>query len=274
MRTLSSRRRNAIVLTILAGAAISLYLWAYSMRLAASSYVSGWILLCIMLVLMSYNLRKKLPFLPLLKSSTWLQIHIYLGFLSILLFLQHTSFGLIPNGTLESMLAALYWLVAGSGIVGLFLTRTLPGRLSVRGEELLFERMPIYRRNIHEEAERLVLAAVEEAGTTTLADYYQRRLANYFNGFRNFWHHLIESKRPRHNLETELSDLDRYLSDREREIASDLQELVFVKDDLDYQHALQKTLKGWLFIHIAFTYSLMIVALVHVVVVHAFKGGL
>ncbi|MEX2216270.1 MAG: hypothetical protein WD768_19320 [Phycisphaeraceae bacterium] len=273
MRTFLSRRRKAIVLTILAGTAISLLIWAWSLRLATSSFLSGWILFGIMLVLTSYNLRKKLPFLPLLKSSTWLQIHLYLGFLTILIFLQHTGFK-IPNGGLEVTLAVLYWLVAGSGVIGLFLTRTLPGRLSVRGEELLFERMPVYRRNIHEEAEKLVVVAVDEAGTTTLADYYKRRLAAYFNGFRNFWHHLIESKRPRHNFETELSDLDRYLNDREREIAAELQELVFIKDDLDYQHALQKTLKGWLFIHIAFTYSLMIVAVVHVVIVHAFHGGL
>src|ERR1039457_2820412 len=44
------------------------------------AFLTGWALLAGMFVLTIYNVRKKLPFLPLGKSETWLQIHIYLGF--------------------------------------------------------------------------------------------------------------------------------------------------------------------------------------------------
>lgn len=273
MQTFAKRRRNALILTVLIAVVVVFFLWAYKQRLNSNAFVSGWILFAIMLILTAYNLRKKVPFLPLMKSSTWLQIHLYLGLLTIVIFLMHVGFR-VPNGMLESIIAVLYVIVAGTGVLGLFLTRTFPKRMAVRGEEVLFERMPIYRRNLNDRAEKLVLDAVAETNTTTLADYYKARLAGFFAGFRNFWHHLIESKRPRHVFATEFGDLDRYLNDRERQIVAELSELVYAKDDLDYQHALQMTLKGWLYVHIAATYSLLIFVITHIVVVHAFHGGL
>jgi len=273
MQTFAKRRRYALIFTLLIAAVLVVYLWAYQQRLASNSFISGWILFGIMLVLTAYNLRKKVPFLPLLRSATWLQIHLYLGLLTVVIFIMHVGMR-IPNGNLETIITVLYIIVAGTGVLGLFLTRTFPKRLTVRGEEVLFERMPIYRRNLNDRAEKLVLDAVTETNTTTLADYYKLRLAGFFAGFRNYWHHLFESKRPRHVFATEFNDLDRYLNDREREIAGELAEIVYIKDDLDYQYVLQKTLKAWLYVHIAATYSLLIFVITHIVVVHAFLGGL
>ncbi len=68
------------------------------------AFLTGWILLVAMLVLTFYNARKKLPFLPLGNSETWLQIHIYLGFFTVLLFLIHLNFRL-PHGWFEITLA-------------------------------------------------------------------------------------------------------------------------------------------------------------------------
>lgn len=272
MQTFSKRRRNALILTFLVTVVLVVFLWAYKQRLTSNSFVSGWILFAMMLVLCAYNLRKKVSFLPLLRSATWLQIHLYLGLITIVIFGMHVGLR-VPNGNLETIITVLYVIVAGTGLIGLFLTRTFPQRLTVRGEEVLFERMPVYRRNLNERAEKLVFDAVTETNTTTLADYYKLRLATFFSRFRNYWHHLFESKRPRHVFATEFNDLDRYLNDREREIVRELSELVYIKDDLDYQHALQKTLKGWLYVHIAATYSLMIFVVTHIIVVHAFVGG-
>lgn len=271
MRTFISRRRTAIIVTAVAAAGLAVYFSTLPKRLVDSHYASGWVLLVIILVLASYNLRKKLPFLPLLRSSTWLQIHIYLGFMTIALFIMHA--GVRISGGLELTLAALYVTVAGSGVVGLFITRTFPRRLSVRGEELLFERMPIVRRDLHDRAADLAVRSVDETAATTIADFYRTRLAAYFAGFRHYWRHLIDSRRPLHEMASEIDSLDRYLSEKEKPFARELSMLVRIKDELDYQHALQKTLKGWLFIHIGFTYSLLIVAAAHVIVVYAFRGG-
>jgi hypothetical protein len=49
--------------------------------------------------------------------------------------------------------------------------------------------------------------------------------------------------------------------------------LVRRKDDLDFHDARQKILKLWLFGHIGLTYALVLLALVHGLLAHAFGGG-
>ena len=68
--------------------------------------------------------------------------------------------------------------------------------------------------------------------------------------------------------------MDRYLNDREREISRSLAELIEAKDNLDYQWTMQWVLKRWLFVHIPLTYGMMIIAVIHAILAHAFFGGL
>jgi hypothetical protein len=254
------------------------WLGLQDVSLQRSAYTSGWLLIGMCFFLAAYNLRKKLPFIPLGASSSWLQFHIYVGLLSIVVFIGHAVYkpdaGFSwPNGYLEFTLGLLYALVAASGVFGLFITRFIPARLTVRGEEVIFERIGSFRRRVRDEAAALVVQSVAEADVTTIADYYTHRLAVFFERPRNFWRHLIQSAGPRHEYLRELSDLDRYLSDVERPIAAKLTTLVEVKDDLDYQHALQFTLKTWLFAHIGLTYAMLLLAAMHAVLAYAFAGG-
>jgi hypothetical protein len=71
----------------------------------------------------------------------------------------------------------------------------------------------------------------------------------------------------------EVDELRRYLNDAERATLQKLGDLVRRKDGLDYHHALQTTLKLWLFVHLPLTYSLMIFSVLHVVLVYAFSAG-
>src|SRR5688572_14315422 len=103
--------------------------------LPRAAYLTGWTLLAFMLVLTLYNGRKKIPFLPLLKSKTWLQFHIYAGYFTFLLFLGHVRMR-FPTGWFEITLASLYVLVMLSGILGLFISRSFPKRLTTRGGEV------------------------------------------------------------------------------------------------------------------------------------------
>jgi hypothetical protein len=70
-----------------------------------------------------------------------------------------------------------------------------------------------------------------------------------------------------------LNDLRRYLNEAERGTLDQLERLVRQKDGLDYHRALQSALKLWLFVHLPFTYSLLLVTAAHIVIVHAFAGG-
>ena len=236
------------------------------------SYLTGWVLFGLILALTIYNARKKLPFLPLLSSEAWLQFHIYAGLLTGVLFAVHVNYR-VPTGWFEGILAWLYALVMLSGFFGLFLSRTIPQRLTTRGGEVLFERIPAIRRQLQERAETLALKSIPEVRFTTIADFYARELKDFFDDTRNAWLHLFEIRTPLNRLLNKISDLNRYLNEQERGALDQIAALVRQKDGLDYHYALQLALKLWLFTHIPLTYSLLLFTLAHIVLVFAFSGG-
>ena len=86
------------VLALITASVAALWLHAkFSRALPDYAFLTGWILFAAMFVLSFFNARKKLPFLPLGNSETWLQIHIYLGFFTVVLFLIHLNFR-APHG--------------------------------------------------------------------------------------------------------------------------------------------------------------------------------
>ena len=265
------RQRFAGIIFLVLGCAVAVMAHARFSRVTPNyAYLTGWVLFAVMVLLAVYNARKKLPFLPLANSENWLQFHIYAGFFTVVLFLIHVNFR-VPTGWFEGTLAWLYALVTGSGIVGLWLSRVLPRRLSTRGGEVIYEKIPALRQSLRQSAEALALG--ETTRSPAIAEFYGRRLAGFFSGPRSFWRHLLESREPLNVVTVELEDLRRYLNDRERATLEELARLVRQKDGLDYHHALQTTLKLWLFVHVPLTYGLMIFSLLHIVLVFAFSGG-
>jgi hypothetical protein len=244
--------------------------WRFSQSLPNYSYLTGWTLFVVMVLLTIYNARKKLPFLPLASSETWLQFHIYAGFFTVVLFLIHLNFR-VPTGWFEGTLAWLYVLVTGSGIVGLVLTRVLPRRLATRGGEVIYENIPVLRHNLREQAEALALGP--ETRSPAIAEFYAAQLSGFFSAPKYFGRHLLESRGPLNGIMSQLDELRRYLTEQEQATVDKLAFLVREKDGLDYHRALQMTLKLWLFVHLPLTYSLMIFTLLHIVLVFAFSGG-
>jgi hypothetical protein len=268
-----------LLLLASAGAVMAHRRW--SQELPNFAYLSGWVLIAVMILLALYNMRKRLPFLSLGSSEAWLQVHVYAGFFTVVLFLIHLNFRM-PTGWFESTLAWLYFLVTGSGIVGLFFTRVLPRRLATRGGEVIYEKIPALRHALRLEAEALALAgSASSAGgassaaphSSVIADFYLQNLHEFFRGPKYFWPHLLDSRRPLNALMRELDDVRRYLNEAERATLQKLGDLVRRKDGLDYHYALQVTLKLWLFVHLPLTYSLMIFSVLHIIIVFAFSGG-
>ena len=152
MRFAQQRRLGLGLFIILSAATV----WAhrhFAGEVGHMSYLTGWTLCGVILLLTLYNGRKKLPFLPLLSSESWLQFHIYAGLLTGVLFAVHVSYK-IPTGWFQGMLACLYLLVMASGLFGLFLSRVIPKRLTTRGNEVLFERIPSIRLQLREQSRK------------------------------------------------------------------------------------------------------------------------
>ncbi|MGA8277965.1 MAG: hypothetical protein WB784_07195 [Rhodanobacteraceae bacterium] len=273
MTRLRQRRWRAMLLTLLAAALLALWLGSRSLALRDIAFVSGWLLLALVAALALFNRRKKLPYPPLLRASTWLQWHVYLGLLALFLFLIHLGWRW-PQSTSGFLLAGMFVLVALSGLVGIALSRFAPASLTVRGEEVIFERIPMFYRQLNEEAEALMVEAARESHATTLPEFYQRSASAFLAKPQGAISHLLQSSRRCHRLRAELRSLDRYLDARERGLAQQLDEIIATKDTLDYHRALQGALKLWLFVHIPATCALLVLVLVHVLLVHAFARGL
>ncbi|MEM7017853.1 MAG: hypothetical protein AAF512_11015 [Pseudomonadota bacterium] len=192
---------------------------------------------------------------------------------SAIVFFAHTNWTFPRGGPLEVLLATTYALVVLSGLFGIILSRTLPARLARRGEAVIFERIVRLQYEIKAQVEILVQKSLAETGSTTIADFFQRRLLLFLNGPRHIPQHLIESRAPLHAMQLEIKGLDRYLDDKERIIMQDINQLIEAKDNLDYQYAGHKLLKGWLFVHIPLTYAMLLFMLVHVITVYAFIRG-
>jgi len=266
------RLRNS---AILAGA-VALCLAAYAVSRTAlhpSAVYSGLLFLLLLFALTFLNGRKKLPFLPLLKASTWVQFHLYAGLFSVLLFFVHTGFRL-PNGTLESVLAVLFAIVTLSGLFGLFITRRLPSRITRSGESLVYERIPAYRQQLRAEVENLVVEAERRSGSSAIGDFYLEVLAPYFRDTRSVAILIGDPRRHEQRLTRRIDDFSRYLDAGELQTIGTLREHIDRKRNLDFQFASQRLLKLWLFVHIPFTYSLLIVAVVHGWIALSYAGAL
>ena len=272
MMTFAKQRFYSIVVTLALAGLLWLVFNVYAVTLHDTRFVSGWMLLGLMLALTLLNIRKKLPFLPLGDAANWLRFHVYAGMFALILFGVHVQFRM-PGGGLESMLAILLVGVMLSGLVGLWFTHRLPQRLTTRGESILFERIPVLIREIAWDVKRQVLISVEEANSKMIPDFYAGRLVGFFERPRYFFFHLSESDRPMKRILGEIDGLNRYASSKEKEILRRLSDRVVAKNDLDYQYALQWVLKAWLFVHIPLTYCLLLVAVLHVIVGYDYRGN-
>lgn len=274
MKSFQHRRWLLAVITGVVAAVLALANELGRDALRPVAAYSGGLLLALVLLLTLFNARKKLPFLPLLSASTWLQGHIYVGWLSCFVFLLHTS-ARVPAGRLEGLLAALFVAVAASGAFGLWLSRWLPPRLVRSGESLVYERIPVLRHRLAQEAREVVRRAETETQSSTLPDFHLRVLHGYFLRVPPVLAPLTGGDDPEfHRVRQELESIRRYLNQSEEGIARTLADLVEAKRNLDVQLAGQRLLKLWLFAHIPLTYGLLVFIAAHVWLVLHFSHRL
>ena len=252
---------------------VTAYLFARE-HIGYSAHASGWMLLTLIIFLALYHLRKAVPYVPLGSAAAWLQLHIYAGLLTFVLFLIHTGFS-VPDGLFERLLALIYLTVFVSGLVGLAMSRSIPARLTMLGHEVIFEQIPVVRRDLQDQIEALVLVDTPDSAGSCLAEFYRTHIHSFVIRHHDLTTQLTRGTSRRwHRLLRAIEDQNRYLGDEERRTMNEVKALVHRKFQLDTQYALQGALRLWLFVHIPATWSLLIFALFHSMLVHAWSGGL
>jgi len=268
----SRRRVRNISLTVLVVAALAIAVTWMDRSLLHSSFFTGYVLIGSMFLLAAFGMRKRLPMISGIGSAAfWMQMHIYVGFASFAVFAMHIAFR-VPDGMLESILALLYCVVFFSGLYGIWATRTIPRKLTSVGEEVIFERIPAFKRSLARRAQTIVMESCKR--TPVLANFYVNRLSKFFECPRSLAYMMVPSGRTRRQLVAEIEELDRFLAQEDRSTSRELAIMVRKKDDLDYHTAMQGRLKLWLFVHISMTWSLLIFSIVHGLLAHAYSGGL
>ncbi|MBF0176487.1 MAG: hypothetical protein HQL63_06520 [Magnetococcales bacterium] len=257
-------------------AILFLLLMGYGVRflgasLRNTSHVTGWILLGALLLLTLHTLRKRLSMLPIGAMHRWTGLHILVGSVTMPLFFFHVG-NWIPSGAFDTILALCFWFVALSGVVGFLLYRNVPKRLTRRGVEVIQERISIFREEARREVEQAVVSLAHTTGSTTLAEFYEFRLRDFFSRVCNPHEHLLDWNRSRFVLLNEIKSLERYLDAREMEVLGRIEALVLRKDDLDYHCTLQGAMKIWLLVHLPLTFGMWILVAWHVLNVLGFQG--
>jgi hypothetical protein len=237
--------------------------------LVDTDFVTGYILLGVIVFLALYNARKKLPMVPLGRASTWLTLHVVVGVSTLGLYWLHTG-GLWPLGFADRVLAALFLLVSASGLAGYGLQLVIPGRLTRRGSEIIYERIPAEIARLGEAAEKAVLAAAQASGHDTLGRYYVETLAWYFVRPRFVASHVLGGGRARFWLRRRLETVAQHVGPAERPHLDALAALGWAKTALDTQYALQTLLKGWTMVHVPLAAAMLAFAAWHVILVHVY----
>lgn len=82
------RRKNSAIVAV-----ATLVAWGIvellDASLRSSRFFTGGLLLFLVVALGLFNVRKKIPFLPLGNATAWMEFHAYAGIFSVLIFFSH-----------------------------------------------------------------------------------------------------------------------------------------------------------------------------------------
>lgn len=268
---LKRRRVIAITMTVIAILAFwQMERWEHD-RLGSPAFFSGFSLMACLVLLILLGVRRRLTFLPLGNVSTWTQIHLYSGSFATAVYVIHVP-TLIADGMLESFLSIIFLMVSASGFYGLYISRTIPKKLTAVEDQHRFDRMSWGRHQIASAAEKTYGELSESPAREVLEAFYQRALSPFFASRPPLAYVIVPTGTRRRRLLGDLRDLDRYLEQDGRKLAGQFAALVRRRDDLDYQFALQLRLRCWVVFHALLSVVLLVVSLVHMAIVLRFAG--
>ncbi len=240
-----------------------------ALRLRDPAQLTGYLLLATMIALAAFNMRKRLPVLPLGRAYHWTLFHVTAGLFAVGLFWRHAG-TLWPTGLYEQILAALFYLVSLTGLGGYVLQKIYPRRLTETGVEIIYERIPAEIADMRERAEEIVLECTEKTGCDTLARHYVETFDWYFRRPRFFWSHVFGGNAGAHWVRNQIDAVRRYLNEEEGGYLDALASLAETKTKVDFHYVAQRIMKGWLLVHLPLAAAVMAVALWHLVLVNAY----
>lgn len=244
--------------------------WQTWLHNGEPAVVTGYTLAGIFVFLALFNMRKRLAMIPLGRGAYWTAAHGVAGIFAIGVFFVHTNGVFWPDGAYEQLFAALFYLVSLSGILGYWLQRIMPKRLTDNGMEIIWERIPNELAEIREQAEAIVEEAADKAASDTLAQYYIETLAWFFRRPRFMFSHFFGAQSGRAWIRREFTAMRRYVDETEETYLRQLEDLAQIKNRLDFAYAVNGFLKIWLLFHVPLAVGIFLVMIWHIILVHVY----
>ncbi|MBI3297295.1 MAG: hypothetical protein HYZ75_03960 [Elusimicrobia bacterium] len=269
---MSSAARRSLVIPVAAVVATTALAFAAARLergLGDPAPLTGWALAGLFVFLSAFNARKRLAALPVGKASTWLALHAAGGAAALAVYWLHTR-SVWPEGSFERALAGAFYAVSISGIGGYVLQRYYPPLLSATGVEVILERVPEETARLRERAEALVLDCTARTRSDVLARHYAENLDWFMRRPRNVFDHCLAGRAGRQWVRHQTAAVRRYLAEDERRYLDKLARLLYHKNDVDFHYAAQTVMKGWLLLHVPLAAAAAVLAVWHIILVHAY----
>lgn len=211
-------------------------------------------------VVMAYAVRRAMPAVRSLgRTRLYLQVHVYVGLLFLLLMLLHTGFG-IPRGTLVTVVWILSLWVVASGLAGLWLQRAVPRVLDATSSfEVNLQRIPELVTELRGRAEGLAT----RSGPSVQA-YYSRELAPDMDAPRSMLRSVLGRSRITSYRAQEFQILRRTLGADAVSNLDELFQLHSTKLEMDVHYTLQRILRAWLTLHVPASIVLLGLVVLHI----------
>ncbi len=274
---------RTIVQALLFGSISAMLFWlvaAYGNALRDPRYLDGWVLAGGMGVQLYFHVATATGRLTPKAAARWRSLHIFFGLLLVPVFLLHSNFSL-PDTNFEWALWIAFVLICLSGLFGIYISWSLKSR-HMFGDDIVLDRIPEERAKLAREVQAIA-ARIDQAPAASalpppphdawIRELYASRLIGFFSKRRNAFSHLIGSKRPLKQLTDEIDHLTGFVDKRGQEKLRAIRRLVIEKDRLDAANVALGLSRAWLLVHVPVTYSIVILAVVHILVVYSFSSG-
>ncbi len=218
------------------------------------------------------SLRKRVVLWPIGTVQSWMRAHIWLTLLTIPLVLLHSGFRL--GAPITTLLMVLYGVVMVSGIYGLFLQHRMPGIMQERlPTETVYEQIPHIRSRLALAAKRMCNSftpavpqsaaagalAVDPESEAALVTFLQDQVMPYLNARRGGRFRLGDSR----YSEDTFRFVKLKVAEAYRSRVEEIQAWCDERRMLDLQTRLHHWLHGWLFVHVPFSFLLLLLTAWH-----------
>ena len=218
------------------------------------------------------SLRKRVVLWRIGTVQSWMRAHIWLTLLTIPLVLLHCGFRL--GAPMTTLLMALYAVVMVSGLYGLFLQHRMPRVMQERlPTETVYEQIPHVRAQLFRAAEKMCnsfkaaaaqktatgAAAVDSESESALVEFLQGQVMPYL--------HARRGRRFRLGDGGYSDDTFRFVklkvADAYRGRVEEIQAWCDQRRTLDLQIRFHHWLHAWLFVHVPFSFLLILLTAWH-----------